>query len=213
MMSKNKPSAPPAMTKTRLRVERFTGTAARPHIPALARLRIEVFRDFPYLYAGTTAYEETYLRKYVDSPDSVVAIAFDRDAVIGASTGLPLAHETENVTAPFRTAGHDIARIFYFGESVLKRRYRGLGLGVTFFEVREAWARGLGRFDRCCFCAVVRPPDHPRRPKDYVPLDAFWEKRGYRRVEGLECVMSWRDLDERAESPKTMQFWMKDLAP
>lgn len=201
------------MARDRVRVESFSGHAARRHIAALAALRIEVFRDFPYLYDGSTTYEENYLRTYVESPDSVVVIAFDRDAVIGASTGLPLAHETANITAPFRAKGCDIGAIFYFGESVLKHAYRGQGLGVAFFEHREAWARRLGRFRHTCFCAVVRPPDHPRRPQGYVPLDSFWRKRGYAPVDGLECTIAWRDRDERAESPKRMQFWMRAIAP
>ncbi|MFO0997264.1 MAG: GNAT family N-acetyltransferase [Alphaproteobacteria bacterium] len=201
-----------AISRDRLRVESFTGEAARRHIPALAALRIEVFRDFPYLYDGSLAYEETYLRTYTESPDSVIAIAFDRDSVIGAATGLPLAHEPANVTASFKGKGYDTARIFYCGESVLKRAYRGQGLGVAFFEHREAWARRLGRFREIAFCAVVRAADHPRRPPDYVPLDSFWRKRGYAPVEGLECTMTWRDLDEREETAKRMQFWMKDLA-
>ena len=54
-----------------------------------------------------------------------------------------------------------------------------------FFDRREAQARSLGRFTHSAFCAVVRPPDHPLRPKDYVPLDAFWGRRGYDRADGM----------------------------
>lgn len=210
-MQRDEPRVPQRIATSRLRVESFTGDAARGYIPALARLRVEVFRDFPYLYDGTPEYEEKYLRTYTDSADCIIVIAFDRDAVIGASTGLPLADETANVTAPFRAKGYDLSRIFYFGESVLKRRYRGQGLGVAFFEQREAWAKKLGRFDCACFCAVVRPPDHPRQPSGYVPLDSFWQKRGYSPVEGLECTIAWRDVGDREQTSKRMQFWMKDL--
>jgi hypothetical protein len=43
-----------------LRVQRMTGPALEAYVPALARLRIEVFRDFPYpalpvVYSGETA--------------------------------------------------------------------------------------------------------------------------------------------------------------
>lgn len=194
-----------------IRVESFVGSAARRFIPDLARLRTQVFRDFPYLYDGTADYEENYLRTYIQSPESVIVIAFDGETIVGAATALPLAHEPDYATAPFRARGYDLSKLFYCGESVLDRRYRGRGLGVAFFEHREAWARTLGRFTHSCFCGVVRPADHPRRPKDYVPLDAFWQKRGYRKVEGLTTEFTWRDLDEAEPTPKPMQFWMKEL--
>ena len=38
-------------------VKRFSGTEAQPYLPDLARLRIEVFREFPYLYDGNLDYE------------------------------------------------------------------------------------------------------------------------------------------------------------
>jgi len=193
-----------------LRIESFSGADARRHIPALAKLRIEIFRDFPYLYDGGEEYERKYLRTYTESPDSVIVVAFDGERIVGASTALPLKHETPNIVEAFRARGYDIDKIFYFGESVLAKTYRGQGAGVKFFEHREAWATKLG-YEHAAFCAVVRPADHPRRPKDYVPLDAFWRHRGYRLVPGLECTFEWKDLDEPVQSPKRMIFWMKTL--
>lgn len=193
-------------------IRRLTGQQAIRYIPELARLRITVFRDFPYLYDGDAGYEEHYLKTYTDSIDSVVVLVFDGDRIVGASTGLPLEDETDNVIAPFLRQGVKVSSIYYFGESVLLPQYRGRGLGVRFFQEREDHARDLGRFDFTCFCAVDRPMDHPRRPIDYRPLDTFWEKRGYRRQSALKAFFSWRDLDEDRESDKPMTFWMKPLA-
>ncbi len=58
---------------------------------------------------------------------------------------------------------------------------------------------------------MVRPPDHPRRPPDYVPLDAFWRKRGFAPVPGMVGSLTWRDLDAAEETAKPMQFWVKAL--
>ena len=193
-------------------VERVTGSAFERAIPDLARLRIQVFREWPYLYDGDDAYERRYLAGYAAAPGSVIVIARDGERVIGASTGLPLEHEPENVIKPFRARGLEVARYFYFGESVLERAYRGRGIGVRFFEEREAHARSLGRFDYACFCAVERPSDHPARPKDAVPLDAFWQRRGYRKEPGLVARFSWRDVGQHEASEKPMGFWLKGLA-
>jgi GNAT superfamily N-acetyltransferase len=195
----------------RIRVERLTGEAVRQHIPDLARLRIEVFREWPYLYDGDEAYERRYLETYVRSKRSVVVLARDGDKVIGASTALPLADETDYVTAPFAERGMDTARYFYFGESVLDRAYRGRGLGVRFFEEREAHARAFGTFEIATFCAVQRPADHPMRPRDYVPLDGFWARRGYAKDPGFVASFSWRDTGDAEETEKPMAFWFKQL--
>ncbi len=194
-----------------LRIERVSGDALEAHLPELARLRIEVFREFPYLYDGSLEYEHKYLRTYLEAPGSVVVLAFDGRAVVGASTALPLEHETPEVIAPFAAQGYQPRRVFYFGESVLSKAYRGRGVGVRFFEEREAHARAMGQFDYTSFCAVERAREHPRRPPDYVPLDAFWRHRGYEKVPALRTSFSWRDLDETEESAKPMVFWLKRL--
>ena len=195
-----------------VRLERLTGRRLLDLLPDLARLRIAVFRAYPYLYDGSPAYEERYLRTYAETPDGVIVAAFDGVAAVGASTGLPLACEPENLTGPFSAQGFDVARVFYFAESVLLPEYRGHGLGVGFFREREAHARALGRFDHAAFCGVVRPTDHPLRPDGYVPLDAFWHGRGFAPVEGMVVQFVWRDVDQEAETAKPMQFWMKALA-
>lgn len=193
-----------------LRIDSLTGDAARAVFPDLARLRIAVFREWPYLYDGDAAYEERYLSTYADSHGGVVVIVRDGDRAVGAATALPLADETEDVIAPFRRAGIPVEAVFYLGESVLLPEYRGRGLGHVFFDRRESQARALG-YSTCAFCAVQRPVDHPRRPPGYVPLNGFWQKRGYRERPDLETTFSWQDLGDEAETPKPMRFWIREL--
>ncbi len=191
-----------------IRVDTYTGAAIAPLLPDLARLRVEVFREFPYLYDGDTAYEEKYLRIYAETQGAAVIIARDEKRIIGASTCLPLAAEMNSVQKPFREAGIDIATVFYFGESVLEAPYRGRGIGVSFFEAREAQAEG---YEMTAFCAVQRPDDHPLRPKNYMNLHDFWRHRGYHPSPELVCSMTWRDVGEAAETTKQLKFWTKDL--
>ncbi len=194
-----------------LLVQRFSGAAIHPYLSELAQLRIQVFREFPYLYDGSIFYEEQYLKTYVDVADSVMVLVWEDDRVIGASSGLPLAAETPEAIHPFVTQGYDPCRIFYYGESVLLPDYRGQGLGCCFFEEREAHVRALARFDTACFCAIERPADHPRRPAGYTPLDTFWNRRGFIKHPELHTAYSYRDLDEDTVSPKRMVFWLKSL--
>lgn len=186
-----------------------SGQALQQYIPALAQLRIEVFRDFPYLYDGDLAYEENYLQTYIRCDKAVIVLALDGDKVIGASTGIPMQFESAEFIQPFITHGYDPDRVFYCAESVLKKQYRGLGLGVRFFEHRESHARELGGFDYFSFCCVQRAEDHPLRPENYVPLDKFWNKRGYTKHPELATSYAWKDIDQPEETSKTMIFWLK----
>lgn len=187
------------------------GEAANRYLDDLARLRIAVFRAFPYLYDGDVAYERDYLATYARSAESLFVLALDGGAVVGASTAIPMAAETDAFRAPFTAAGWDTGRIFYYGESVLLPDWRGRGIGVRFFEEREGHARRAGRFDYCCFSAVERPAGHPLRPADYEPLDAFWGRRGYVHRPELRTELSWRDIGEPAETLKPMSFWIRDI--
>jgi GNAT superfamily N-acetyltransferase len=193
-----------------IRVEPLLGARLRAHLPDVARLRIEVFREFPYLYDGDLDYERRYIAAFAASRDAVVVAAFDGDAIVGASTAAPLSTQMDEITEPFRAHGEDLGAYFYFGESVLKKAYRGHGIGVRFFEHREAQARACGA-TATAFCAVVRPAGHPARPDDYQALDLFWQKRGYAPQPGLICHISWKEIGETEESPKPMQFWTKRL--
>lgn len=194
-----------------LKVSALTGEALGQAIPAAARLRIAVFRHWPYLYDGTREYELAYLSKFAKARGAVIVAAYDGEAIVGCATAAPMAEVETEFSAPFKTRGWDIGKVFYCGESVLLPEYRGRGLGHVFFDEREAQARRLGGFTHSTFCAVVRPDNHPLRPETYVPLDAFWRKRGYERAEGMITHFAWKDVDQPDETDKPMQFWIKPL--
>jgi GNAT superfamily N-acetyltransferase len=198
------------MNASKAEIEVLIGAAVEPAIADLARLRIQVFRDFPYLYDGDLDYERKYLRKFARLPESTVVVARDGEAIVGASTALPMVNAGDEVMKPFRAASLDPAQYYYFGESVLLPAYRGQGIGVAFFTEREARACALG-FRHATFCAVDRAADHPRRPKTYTPLDAFWTHRGYAKRPDLVARFDWKEIGETEESPKTLTFWVKTL--
>jgi len=193
-----------------MRVEVLTGAALEAALDEVARLRIAVFRDWPYLYDGDLAYERAYLQTYRDSPGAVLVGAFDGDRLVGAATGTPMEDHADDFAAAFAGTGLDLATIFYCAESVLLPAYRGRGVGHRFFDLREAHARAMGR-TRSAFCAVQRPGDHPQRPLGYAPLDRFWRKRGYETLDGALAHFRWKDTDQPAETDHALQVWIKAL--
>ena len=195
-----------------LRTETHTGAAIARFIPALAALRMEVFRDWPYLYEGNAAEETAHLAAFAKSPGAALVVALDDDAApVGCSTCLPLADEAANIRAPFEARGWDVRRFCYFGESVLRASERGQGVGVAFFAAREAHARTLPGVEFATFCSVRRAPDDPRRPAGTAPLDAFWRKRGFAPIPGLACTMTWPEVGRTGQQVNLLDFWGKPL--
>lgn len=186
------------------------GAAIDAALDDVARLRITVFRDWPYLYDGDEGYERRYLETYRDSPGAVLVGAFDGGRLVGAATGAPMEDHADQFGAPLAERGHDLSDIFYCAESVLLPAYRGQGAGHAFFELREAHARRLGRH-WSAFCGVIRPDTHPARPASYRPLDDFWRKRGYAPLPGVVARFAWKDIGDTEETEKPMQFWMRRL--
>ncbi len=176
----------------------------------LARLRITVFREWPYLYEGSLDYEQRYLRDFLDNPQAALIIARDGDEIVGAATASAMAGQDEAVRLPFEQRGMDISTLYYFGESVLRPDYRGQRIGHAFFDAREAAAREAGA-SAACFCAVIRPQDHALRPAGARDLAGFWRKRGYAPMDGLIATYAWHDIDQAGESQHDMQFWYRAL--
>ena len=193
-----------------LRIRTFTGAAIAEAHAAFQFLHVAVFRDWPYLYAGSTG-GQPYIKTYTVHPRAALFLASHGDAPVGAATCLPLGDETANVQAPFLHRGWDVRRFFYFGEGIVLADWRGQGLGVRFFELRESHARAVSTADFAVFCSVRRPLDHPLRPANPHTNDAFWRRRGYVPLPGVSCIMTWPDIGAAETSRHTLDFWIKSL--
>ncbi|MFW5760928.1 MAG: GNAT family N-acetyltransferase [Cyclobacteriaceae bacterium] len=194
-----------------IEISKIKGDAIKNHLQALAELRIQVFKDFPYLYKGSTEYEIEYLKPYLKSPDAAFFIVKDKNRTVGASTCVPLLQEDKVFQKPFKDNNFEINAIMYFGESVLLPAYRGLGIGKEFFRLRESYANQFKHIRYCTFCAVERPSDHPLKPENYRMLNAFWLSMGYHQHPELFTYLSWQDIDQTNTSDKKMIFWLKQI--
>ena len=195
-----------------VRVVARKGAALEAALDAFAKLRIAVFREWPYLYDGDIDYERRYLEGYARAKGAVLVAAYDGDDIVGAATGMPVLEFDAAIADALRDARFDtpLEDVFYAAESVLLPEYRGQGLGHLFFDERERHAVSLG-LKKSVFCAVVRSKDHEHRPASARNLGIFWEKRGYAPLAGITARLSWRDLGDAAETEKTLQFWGRDL--
>ena len=191
-------------------IRALTGADLETKLPDLARLRMTVFAEWPYLYEGSFDYEHRYLESYVNNAGAIFVGAFDDDALVGAATATPLEDHASDFVEAFRETDYDLSDIYYCAESVLLPAYRGQGIGHQFFDAREAKARELGR-RYAAFCGVIRPDTHPSRPANYRPLDPFWRKRGYERLEGVVARFKWTDHGHDEQTEKPLQFWIKRL--
>jgi len=191
-------------------IDKFEAAEIEPLLNDLARLRIMVFAEWPYLYHGDHEYEARYLADFADASDAAMIVALDEGMVVGAATVSPMSAQSSEVLGPVKSHGIGIDGAFYFGESVLLPEYRGQGIGHAFFDLREQHALACGA-KRALFAAVIRTQAHPLRPSEARDLSPFWRGRGYRPVEDLTCEIAWKEHGEGAESPKPLQFWMREF--
>ncbi len=192
----------------KLELKALYGRDIAPHLSSLAKLRITIFKEYPYLYDGNLTYEEKYLKRYSDCEDALIIMALDEGTPAGMSSCLPMAYEDE-FRAPFLKHQIDVNEVFYFGESILLPKYRGHGIGKRFFTLREEHAKSIlgDHLKYTAFCAVNR---QHKPPKDYQSPEPLWLKRGYQKYPDLVATYHWKDIGDDEETPKTLTFWLKE---
>ncbi len=193
-----------------IRLDHLTGDAIKKAIPDLAALRIKIFRDYPYLYDGNLKSEDALLKFYAESTGAYIMVLLDDARVIGAATVIPMEDNPEELGSALSTNGYQLTDFIYFGELLLLPPYRGQGFGHAFFNNGEEYGRKIGR-RYSALCTVVRPENHPLKPKNYRSLDTFWHQRGYVPIDGAIASASWREVGAASEALNSLQFWMRRL--
>jgi len=193
-----------------LRVFSVKGKDARPYFEDLARLRIKLFREFPYLYEGSVEYEKEYLETYFRCPQAHILLVFSGHAVVGFSSSIPLAHECSEIRRPFEVCGIDLGRYLYLGEAMLEKAHRGQGILRVFFQCQERAALD-GGMPFTTLMTVDRPDNHPLRPADHVSMDIMLEHFGYARIPDCAVTMEWPQVDTGSIELNALSLWARDL--
>ncbi len=196
---------------TDIHVRSFTGTGLKSYLHSVAKLRMEVFREYPYFEEPDLDQEIRFLKKLFSNKESIGVLIFDNTTLVGVSLGYPLPVEEPSLHRPFKERQLNIESYFFFGDSTLLKTYRGRGIGHHFFDAREIHVAHYKKFKHICFCVPHDLETNPQRPKDFIPLHNFWRKRGYVQHPEMKCSHSWKVIGEASPTEKCMIYWVKDL--
>lgn len=197
-------------SSTSITFKAYRGLEVTAIIEPLGHLRIDIFREYPYLYDGNMNYEQEYLYRYLQIKDSFVLIASENEQIIGATTATPLVEELEDIRMPYENAGICVSETFYFGEAMLRPAYRGMGIYKTFMHERIQAAAQYGA-SLCTFIAVDRPDNHPLKPQNYHNLKPIWQHYGFVEHPEIQPQFSWKDIDQLEETQKPFTAWLKGI--
>ena len=182
------------------------GPEIENHIDDLGKFRIEIFREYPYLYDGNIQFERVYLSPYSRNPESLLLILQDAHGIIGACTGTPLTGEDNDFQNAF--VGENKDEIYYIGAVILRADSRGQKLGSRLLSTALSLI-DMKRFKKTSLCTVDRGLNHPRRPGKYCPPDYLWERYGFVKSTNLLAYLAWTDIGQKIETKKPMNIWFK----
>lgn len=178
----------------------------------IAKLRVDIFKEYPYLYQGSYENELKYVQKFVDHSHSLVCLLFDNNSVAGALTGLPLVYEDLSIKSPWENnSAVSASLVYYFSELLMYKEYRQKGFGDQMLRLGEQWVKELACYRNIVFITIKREPGHPLQPYGYKPLDAFCIKHGYAKLSGTTSVISWKEVGMSHDSSHVLEFWSKNI--
>ena len=188
------------------------GSQIQEYLEQIARLRLTVFREYPYLYDGKLKDELEYLKHYANHVEATVIIASCGNEVVGAVTAIPLQYESEELSSPFAATQYPVERIIYIGEMLFYAGYRNKGLGSRLLSSIEQHFVTQKNYEYLTSATVMRADDDPYCPDGYVPIDRFLQRNQFAQLPGVTTHFTWKEVDGIPRDHE-MQFWIKALCP
>lgn len=198
-----------------LRIDIYVGADSLEFIETVSKVRIDVFKDYPYLYEGDLEYEKKYVQGYTADSKAMIAIARIDGKIAGVSTGIPLISDSEIVADAkkvFAKDQVDIGDYYYYGEIIVLPEFRGKSIASRLYAEQDAVVKTWG-FKHVCILTVVREQDHPLKPENYKSPDSMWKHLGFFR-NNLTVEYHWPtiQIDKTVRDVNnTLEFWTKSL--
>lgn len=192
-----------------MKIEIVKGPWTKADVESVISMRLAIFKEWPYLYAGDRKTEVEYTTPYAKNPYSCLVIAKQVGKIIGLVTGLPLEAMDEFYTAPFAQASLPIQSIFYLGEILLLKEFCGSGIGYKMYKSFEETVRQWPRFTQIATIRMRIPKDG--KPKDYKSLDEFWDRLGYVENGNLSLNVSYQEIGQMTKTDHSFFYSLKSL--
>ena len=204
------------MTSNQLRYVEALGPSIVEVLDDVSRLRMELFRDYPYCYAGNLDYEQNYLRGLSENHESLVIAAYAENELVGTATALPLessADILEGARDRFSNAGLRPEICYYYSEILVRPGQRRRGIAGEFYRRRDATARRLG-YSTLCFAALDTSTLARVKPARYFDPSDLWRRMGFVSNPELYVDYHWPTLQADGSSVDTehrLYFWVRHL--
>ena len=198
-----------------MEIKLVTGKEICTYLDIVATMRLQYFREFPYLYEGSLEAEKNYIRKLALIPDALLTVALMDEKVIGFCTGVPLKSDYDSIKEAktlFINEGVDPTPYFYYGEMIVLPAFRNAKTLLSMAQAQDAWCKARG-FIFSCFLTVMRKLNDLRFPKKYRSLEPIWLRGGYKRMQ-LSIFLQWPtiQLDGSVEEKvNELEFWEKKI--
>lgn len=162
----------------------FVGVQCSSMLDTVSQLRMEAFKEYPYLYEGDKDYESHYTNIYTQEQAIVVKAIVDGN-LAGIITGIPLVEDAKNFpeeTEIFMQHNFDPNGFYYIGEVIVLSQHKLKNIGTQLFKKLEQQAYEWG-YRNFCLVTIEHEKNHPLRPLDYQDSDSFFQKLGYVKTE------------------------------
>lgn len=196
-------------------IKLLTNQEVTPLLPFVASLRINVFREYPYLYDGNFKEEMDDLEHCAQLPHNAIAIAYHKNTPIGFLYGIPLvefqSHFENPVIDLFKEKNLQPETCYYFADVIILPEHRGNHLTKKLFDVLEAYAQENG-YSSASFITENHEV-HPLKPVDYKSLAPLWTYLQYKKT-GLQSEGSWQTHQPDGSIKKQKHLadiWFKQL--
>lgn len=192
-------------------LETLQGQQIKPFVEQITNLSLEVYREAPYLYEGSLEEYGPFIGYYSESAQGIASLVFVHDTLVGVAIGMPMVEMREKYLQPYamKRPGENLSEVFYLGEFLLLKEYRGKGWGKEMFSSFEAKAQEQN-FKKICLCSITESHlncDY----QDNSSTDRFWEKLGFTKCEDITFSVAWKNVGTEENHPHQMVYWFKAL--